>query len=183
MPGWPLWPAAPRSRRGRPALLRPGPVLVGEVGALADHDLGAVRRRAARVGQAHAVELQHVLAVGPVRPGLRGVAVAGPDHQLGTGTTLAGVVEALAEDRQGTSGEGPLLGWGVVARPDVHLVAVSGTGPKVVEALTVVTRDRLAGEVDRPVERHRLLGARLVLGGHGDAGRARGGGRAGDGAG
>src|SRR5262249_5109107 len=92
-----------------------GPVLVLEVPARLHPHLGAVHRGTARVGEAQAVELQHVFAVGPVRPGLGLVAVAGPDHQLGAVAALADVVQALAKDRQRTTGEGPVLGRGAVA--------------------------------------------------------------------
>src|SRR5690348_1804614 len=132
MAGWPLWPAAPSKARQATRLRGQRPRLVGEGAALADHDLGAVRRGATRVGQTQAVELEHVLAVGLVRPGLGGVPVAGPDDQLGTGAALAGVVQALAQNRQLAVDERPLLRRGVVAGPDVHLVAVRGGAAEVV---------------------------------------------------
>src|SRR5215831_5294697 len=120
--GVPLRPATAPPPRKRALFPRQGPVLVGEVLAPPDQYLGPVHRGTARVGEAQAVERQHVFAVGLVRPGLGLVAVADPDHQLGPGTALAHVVQASAEHRQRAAGEGPLLGRGAVAVPDVHLV-------------------------------------------------------------
>lgn len=53
---------------------------------------------AARVGQAQALERQHVLAAGVTRPLLVPLAVAGLDHELGADATPGAVGETLPVD-------------------------------------------------------------------------------------
>src|SRR5262249_61396264 len=81
-------------------------------------------------------------------------------------------------------GEGPRLGRGVVAVPDVHLGAVGGAGAEVIQALAVVALDRAGdGRVDRPAELQRVLLARHVVSGDLRGVPPHFGGGAGDGAG
>src|SRR5215469_15504266 len=134
----------------------PRPMLVFEVLAGADLDLGAVDARIARVGQAQAVGGQHVLAVRPVRPLLVLVADTGPEHQLGARAGVVPVGQAAAKDAERLVGvERPLLGIAAVAGPDVNLVAVGGVASRVVEALPVGPLDLTAYRRDYPVERNR----------------------------